>query len=475
MDRIPASWNEKKADAVINQILENALAGEQNILATNFMARQLNIYWRAENEVQRFEKNLTALAAKAAHNANFTANPLAHDSYGKLLMYWEVSHDVLDRVSFIYEKLLKMRIDPKEDLSRRLAANLVLTDLHQWLEQRSEADKLQMIELIETLEQIKKANSLTVDIADPNQKRQFASVDGYDFASFQFLHDPRVLNTKFQKNKAEIKKLAQASTSVPNPFLDGREVPKIQFDETRKPSSNNPAIPDPGPDGNFFGLGVTTGTFMFTFDDGPKQAPTERLLNYLKTYSDKVNPKMPATFFVLLQNVNKFPDTVRTIQKMGYGVHDHSFDHQDLNAASHSTRVMEVTDTIPALKKFLGHDFEFFRCPYGSCVAPKVPEVRQMIANAGLIHAHWAIDSLDWKNIGQPERTYNIIMEQMKIVRRGTILMHDIHESSVDAAIKVLGNIKQQNDSGTAKIRLISLEQAVKEYNAACAAAAPRK
>jgi peptidoglycan/xylan/chitin deacetylase (PgdA/CDA1 family) len=87
-----------------------------------------------------------------------------------------------------------------------------------------------------------------------------------------------------------------------------------------------------------------------------------------------------------------------------------------------------------------------------------------MIADQGLIHAYWAIDSLDWKNIGQPQRTADLAIKQMQLVKKGAILIHDIHESSVDATQIILKWIKAQN-SGGSKIRLVDLETAVDEVN----------
>lgn len=464
-ERQLASAEQSEMDITLGEMLKDAVSRKGTKTHTDYLDRQLNIYLRAEYQMVRFEKNLNDILQQQNSDPNFVSNPLEHDSYSKLILFWRISHEELHKIAYFYDRLLSLAKDYTVADKKREAANKILTEMHTWLESRTDAEKTQLIELTQELREVKDSQDRRTSSNDSGEKRRVPSAELYNFGGYQFLQKEN-LNAVFKKEKNTIRRLAEASLNVKNPWLDGLQDYKIQFSDSRKPSSNNPAIPDPGPDGNFFGLGCPVGTFVLTFDDGPRPISTERLLGYLAGYSDRVNPKYPATFFVLLKNVRQFPDTVKKEQAAGFGVHDHSLTHPDLHAVSHDQRVIEVVNTIPELTRFLGHDYEFFRCPYGSCVAPAVPEVRQMIADAHLIHAHWSIDSLDWKNIGQPDRTYELILGQMKAVKRGTILMHDIHDSSVDAAKKVFDYIKQQNDSGAQTIKLLSLEQAVSNYNA---------
>lgn len=59
----------------------------------------------------------------------------------------------------------------------------------------------------------------------------------------------------------------------------------------------------------------------FTFDDGPHPAITPWVLELLKQYQAK------ATFFVVGENITKFPETFQQILKEGHAVGNHTYNH----------------------------------------------------------------------------------------------------------------------------------------------------
>ena len=61
-----------------------------------------------------------------------------------------------------------------------------------------------------------------------------------------------------------------------------------------------------------------------TFDDGPHPVATPIILQEL------ANRNIRATFFLLGQNVQKFPDLARQIQAQGHQIGNHSFSHTNL-------------------------------------------------------------------------------------------------------------------------------------------------
>jgi len=61
-----------------------------------------------------------------------------------------------------------------------------------------------------------------------------------------------------------------------------------------------------------------------TFDDGPNEPYTSRVLDLLEAR------KIPATFFLVGKNVERYPDVVHRMLREGYPVGNHTWDHRPL-------------------------------------------------------------------------------------------------------------------------------------------------
>ena len=153
-----------------------------------------------------------------------------------------------------------------------------------------------------------------------------------------------------------------------------------------------------------------------TFDDGPGQF-TGRLLDELS------EAEAHATFFVLGENVKKYPDEAKRIVDEGHQIGSHSWDHKDITTLTAEGIEHEVDWTDQAVQDAAGVTPGVFRPPYG---AHGVVYDR-LIAKPLVL---WDVDTLDWKH-HDPVKTVDIAMDE---VHNGSIvLMHDIHESSVQA------------------------------------------
>ncbi|HOE33391.1 MAG TPA: polysaccharide deacetylase family protein [Smithella sp.] len=105
-----------------------------------------------------------------------------------------------------------------------------------------------------------------------------------------------------------------------------------------------------------------------TFDDGPAEPTTRRILDLLDRYSVK------ATFFVSGVNALKHPDIVREIIRRGHTVGNHSFHHNPfLMLGSYRYLYNEVSKAQDILKD-RGVNTLIFRPPVG-IINPKLPSV----------------------------------------------------------------------------------------------------
>ncbi len=96
-----------------------------------------------------------------------------------------------------------------------------------------------------------------------------------------------------------------------------------------------------------------------SFDDGPRPGTTDEILEALARYSVK------ATFFVIGEQAQRYPDMVRKIQADGHEIGNHSQHHPDLRSVSPRRLAQEMVQCQETLERILGARPRLFRAPYG--------------------------------------------------------------------------------------------------------------
>jgi peptidoglycan/xylan/chitin deacetylase (PgdA/CDA1 family) len=154
------------------------------------------------------------------------------------------------------------------------------------------------------------------------------------------------------------------------------------------------------------GLRVT-----LTFDDGPHEASTEKILDILR---DK---QVPATFFVCGKNVERLPDTVRRALAEGHTIGNHTYSHIFLYFRRRSTIAAEIDRTQEALERLTGERPKIFRPPYGGRWFGLI----SVLAERGMRMVMWSDAGYDWNNDAE-----GIVRDTLKGLRPGAIiLLHD--------------------------------------------------
>lgn len=159
-----------------------------------------------------------------------------------------------------------------------------------------------------------------------------------------------------------------------------------------------------------------------TFDDGPGPY-TSRLLDGLAARGVNV------TFFMLGENVARYPELVKRMYREGHQLANHSYSHGDLTGLSDSKIRSEIEDTNALLDKAAGYNATYvIRAPYGNTNS----RVRSV---AGAPFIYWSVDPQDWK-----DRDANTVKN--RVVNNAhdgaIILLHDIHSTSVDGALAAI-------------------------------------
>lgn len=214
--------------------------------------------------------------------------------------------------------------------------------------------------------------------------------------------------------------------------------------------------PSPGPEGNIYGSNFPEKTWAITFDDGPNDTTTPKIIEAF------LARKRTLTFFHLAEMALKYPATVARGKAAGFALENHSFTHEKLTAASAPVRRHEIIDSTTELAKLYGERPAFFRLPYGAGVNDQ--GLRQMIADQKMIHVFWNVDSLDWSD-KNPESVLRRVRTEMGRLKRGVVLYHDIHPTTVTTAGLLLKYLEALEGSKEA-VRLVTIPRIVKEMNA---------
>ena len=160
----------------------------------------------------------------------------------------------------------------------------------------------------------------------------------------------------------------------------------------------------------------SAGAVALTFDDGPGSF-TDRLLDCLEKNQSK------ATFFMVGEEINSFPDTVKRMEEMGCELGNHSYTHTDFTTLSTDDMSAEIAGVDELLVNLVGHGATVVRPPYGSVN----DSVRATVGTPMIL---WSIDTLDWET-KDAQQTVDTVMEN--VTDGSIILMHDIFSTTVDA------------------------------------------
>jgi peptidoglycan/xylan/chitin deacetylase (PgdA/CDA1 family) len=163
----------------------------------------------------------------------------------------------------------------------------------------------------------------------------------------------------------------------------------------------------------FIGNGDNPSQLALTFDDGPNDPFTLKLLDVLAKHSVK------ATFFMIGKYVDQRPDIVRDVVAAGHVVANHTYTHPNLIFQSQSQFHDELARCERALGSAVGENHApLFRPPFGG----RRPAVFRTLKRSGMKPILWSVTGWDW-SARSAEQIERKVTEQ---IRGGdVILLHD--------------------------------------------------
>lgn len=165
-----------------------------------------------------------------------------------------------------------------------------------------------------------------------------------------------------------------------------------------------------------------------TFDDGPHRLYTPKLLDGLKERG------IHATFFLVGENVGNNEALVKRMAEEGHLIGNHTFSHVQLTKMKKEDACREVQQTNERICAVTGAPVLYIRPPYGSWNDELQAEIPMTVTL-------WNLDSEDWKS----QNTGKIVELVESEAKEGSIiLLHDIFDTSVEAALRIVDDLTAQ-------------------------------
>ncbi|MBI2259135.1 MAG: polysaccharide deacetylase family protein [Flavobacteriia bacterium] len=155
-----------------------------------------------------------------------------------------------------------------------------------------------------------------------------------------------------------------------------------------------------------------------TFDDGPHPIVTPKLLQILKQEGVK------ASFFVIGEKVEKYPELVKEIDFNGHSIGNHTYSHSNFIATFSTSKLKEdILKTKKLLETILGKKNELFRVPVGI----SNPRFGKVLNDLKLKSIGWSFRTFDTKK--EPDFLAKRLNKQLN--GGEIILFHDTIEENL--------------------------------------------
>ncbi len=392
-----------------------------------FFTRLGRMYYRNQMLINQFDEKLAA-----------GENPLKSSLYQELWVARNLKDRLEDKLTFHILKLREIELTGSEEDAKK--SRIILGSMGRILGRLEDHQKLPFVDVLEQV------NSYSISRPTGAKKgRLDRSLDVLKAPMSEFLRPNFEWQEFFDENEQKIEAETESQVKKSGFY---KEL-EATGDSSRTPDSVV-VFPSSGKSGNMFGYRLDRGNWALTFDDGPRRETTGELLDFLHDNDFK------ATFFWLAQNAKRYPDMIYKAQKYKMELANHSYSHANIPKLSRSATYHEIVESTDELEALYNQKVKFFRLPYGAGVNSN--SIRQMIAERGMIHVYWSVDSLDWQD-KNPRKIYDRVRMQMENEGRGIILFHDIHSQSVEAT-KLLVRYAQSEG-----LNFMTMTEAVESIN----------
>ena len=141
-----------------------------------------------------------------------------------------------------------------------------------------------------------------------------------------------------------------------------------------------------------------------------------------------------ATFFIIGESAERYPEVIKRIHDEGHLLGNHTYSHVQLTCISSTRAIEEIHKTNDILSSITGENVRYIRPPFGLYN-------KTLAASSDLVPVLWTVDPRDWSVLN----TNSVVSHVVKKVKENdVILLHDIFDTSVDAALQIIDSLLEQ-------------------------------
>jgi len=168
--------------------------------------------------------------------------------------------------------------------------------------------------------------------------------------------------------------------------------------------------------GNFI-WSTSNNKILLTFDDGPTEAATLKILNILKAINLK------AVFFCVGSNIKKNPELTERILSDGHIIANHTMNHKLLTHINREESIAELSSFNELMKEKYNYDVKYFRPAHGKFNL----RTNKLLNELRLKCVMWNLLTYDYEN--DSEKVKYSIDNYLK--ENSVIVFHDNIKSSI--------------------------------------------
>ncbi len=168
-----------------------------------------------------------------------------------------------------------------------------------------------------------------------------------------------------------------------------------------------------------------------SFDAAWGNEDTQTLIDILGQYD------VPATFFVVGEWVDKYPESVLALHQAGHEIMNHSNTHAHYPQLSADQVVADLNACNDKIEAVTGVRPTLVRLPYGDYDDNSISAVRSI----GMEPIQWDVDSLDWKDLSAQEITRRVTG---KVGPGSIVLFHNAALHTPEALPTILQTLLQE-------------------------------
>lgn len=180
-----------------------------------------------------------------------------------------------------------------------------------------------------------------------------------------------------------------------------------------------------------YGVETNEKKIAITFDAAWTNQDTEEIIKILEKHNAK------ATFFIVGDWAEKFPESVKAFFDAGHTIANHSDTHKAFSKCSRNEIKEEIENCNKKLEAITGQKVTLVRAPSGDYTDQSIEVAKSL----GMYTIQWDCDSLDYTKISVDE----IVNRVVKGTKSGSIILfHNGVENTAPALDRILTELTKQ-------------------------------